>query len=577
MSQKKWITIIVGVSLFMAIIGFVAGQFIISPSELASRSQAPDASLISVPVEFRQISSNLNLSGDLTFSQEQEISAPTQASSSSDPQIVLSVAAQDQVIDEGDVVADVSSRPVIVLLGELKSYRTMAFGSKGFDVAQLDAALSRLGLLSGKPNDVFDAATGAAVVSLYKKVGYEVTGPTSEEQTQLRDAQKEVSAAQLGYSSAVADISTSKVNEAKNEVASAQSSYDEAVAKANTDNTQAAQDLASAQSVVTQTTADKNYKQGLLTTAQGGINPYNNLAPSTPDESAELGQIVSTLTLEVNDLTAKLAQANGDVVVKQSNITSTSIAGTSAVSRARIELTNAQSKLKDVQAKAANSSKDPDVKSAIDRLDNANKALAELSAKTGVKIQSGEIVFLSSVPARVNSVTATRGQSAEGTLLTVSSSTIAIQTSVAKADKKYVSVGQKAKITIEESSKIVDGTVLSIADSTGTDGAGENRYAVTIEPQLKDKQDTGSAVKIAIPVKTTDGKVLAVPLAAVSVDGDGRPRVQVVDDVKKRKTHFVSVETGLRAQGYVEIKDNSKINKNDKVVVGSRSAKSSKS
>lgn len=561
----------------MAIIGFVAGHFIISPSELASRSQAPDASLISVPVEYRQISSNLNLSGDISFSQEQEISAPTQVSTSTDPQIVLSVATQDQVINEGDVVADVSSRPVIVLQGELKSYRTMTFGSKGFDVAQLDTALSRLGLLSGKPNDVFDAATGAGVVSLYKKVGYEVTGPTSEEQTQLRDAQKEVSAAQLGYSSAVADISTSKVNEAKNDVAAAQSSYDEAVAKANTDNTQAAQDLTSAQSVVTQITADKNYKQGLLTTAQGGINPYNNLAPSTPDEAAELGQIVSSLTLEVNDLTAKLAQANGDVAVKQSNITSTSISGTSSISRARIELTNAQNKLRDTLAKAANSSKDPDVKAALDRLDNANKALADLSSKTGVKIQSGEIVFLNEVPAKVNSVTATRGQSAEGPLLSVSSSTIAVKTSVAKGDKKYVSVGQKAEIIIENNSKKVDGTVLTIADSTGTDGAGEDRYAVTIEPQLQDDQDTGSSVKVAIPVKTTEGKVLAVPLAAVSVDGDGRPRVQVVDDAKKRKSHFVSVETGLRAQGYVEIKDNSKISKKDKVVVGAKSTKSNSS
>jgi hypothetical protein len=456
-------------------------------------------------------------------------------------------------LNEGDVVANVSSRPIFLLQGEFESYRSMSAGSKGLDVEQLDGALSRMGLLKGKANDTFDAATQAALVQLYKNAGYEVTGPSEEEQTQLREAQKELNTARSAYNLAISDISNAKVSEAKNLVASAQSTYDEALAKANTDNIQAAQELSNANSVVTQSSSDLSYKQSLLTTAQSGINPYNNTVPSSPEESSALGQIVSTLTIEVNELIAKLDQANGDVVVKQAKIESTKVASAASVARAKTELTNAQDKLNDVLNKAANTSSDPEVKAALSRLDAANSALSELSAKTGVKVPLGEIVFVSNMPAVVNSVMTSRGQKVQGALLNVSSNTITVNTSVAKADIKFVSVGQKVEIIIDGNSKKIDGIVSTIATSTGTDGAGEDRYAVVIEPAKVDKDDTGASVEIAIPVKTTKSKVLAVPLAAVSVDGDGRPRVEIVDDAKNHKSHFVSVQTGLRAQGYVEI------------------------
>ena len=68
-----------------------------------------------------------------------------------------------------------------------------------------------------------------------------------------------------------------------------------------------------------------------------------------------------------------------------------------------------------------------------------------------------------------------------------------------------------------------------------------------------DQEDTldGRSVRVKVPVGSTNGKVLAVPLAALSAGPDGSSRVQVVDG---KQTRLVEVTTGLAANGYVEIK-----------------------
>jgi hypothetical protein len=77
----------------------------------------------------------------------------------------------------------------------------------------------------------------------------------------------------------------------------------------------------------------------------------------------------------------------------------------------------------------------------------------------------------------------------------------------------------------------------------------------------------GSNVRVVIPVGTTAGNVLAVPIAAVSVGPGGSSRVQVVDG--RGHASFVEVTTGLAAQGDVEVASAAgALKAGDKVVVG---------
>ncbi|MFV1970344.1 MAG: peptidoglycan-binding protein [Acidimicrobiia bacterium] len=76
-------------------------------------------------------------------------------------------------VDEGDVVASVAGRPVIVLEGLFPAFRDLARGSEGVDVVQLQEALTRLGLYDEDLDGVYGRATARAVGDLYRQNGYE--------------------------------------------------------------------------------------------------------------------------------------------------------------------------------------------------------------------------------------------------------------------------------------------------------------------------------------------------------------------------------------------------------------------
>src|SRR5439155_26382551 len=106
-----------------------------------------------------------------------------------------------------------------------------------------------------------------------------------------------------------------------------------------------------------------------------------------------------------------------------------------------------------------------------------------------------------------------------------------------------------------------------VASKPGTDGSAAQQVHLEIVPDQLPDQLTGASVAISIAVKTTNGKVLAVPVAAVTVDGSGDSRVKVVESDGTRRT--VPVSTGLSAQGYVEVKPTGRLVPGDRVLVGS--------
>ena len=83
----------------------------------------------------------------------------------------------------------------------------------------------------------------------------------------------------------------------------------------------------------------------------------------------------------------------------------------------------------------------------------------------------------------------------------------------------------------------------------------------------------GSNVRVSIPVGATQGPVLSVPLAAVSAGPGGENRVEVVEgdprEGEDAPTRLVDVETGLAAQGVVEVRAaGGDLAEGDLVVVG---------
>lgn len=82
-------------------------------------------------------------------------------------------------IETGQVLAEVSGRPVIALEGSVPMYRRLTAGTVGADVEQLERQLAQLGFFHGHPDRAFDSATAGAVQALYENLGYEPTRTVS--------------------------------------------------------------------------------------------------------------------------------------------------------------------------------------------------------------------------------------------------------------------------------------------------------------------------------------------------------------------------------------------------------------
>jgi peptidoglycan hydrolase-like protein with peptidoglycan-binding domain len=110
-------------------------------------------------------------------------------------------------VAEGDLLAEVNGRPVLVLQGDTPSFREMGPGVKGADVAALQSALRRLGFSAGETDGTFGTGTESAVQAWYRSLGYEAAGPTKEEAERLEAARTATLQAENGQRQAQSALS----------------------------------------------------------------------------------------------------------------------------------------------------------------------------------------------------------------------------------------------------------------------------------------------------------------------------------------------------------------------------------
>lgn len=160
--------------------GAGAALVVRSPAQVAADTAPPAPDVLTATVEHRVISQSLITRGQVTASQHADISAGPQADKEIGRSVVTKVnAAPGQKITAGQVILEVSGRPLFVLRGALPAYRDLVPGKRGEDVAQLQTALRESGHPTGTDaSGVFGPGTENAVISFYRSIGYEA--PTVE-------------------------------------------------------------------------------------------------------------------------------------------------------------------------------------------------------------------------------------------------------------------------------------------------------------------------------------------------------------------------------------------------------------
>ncbi len=222
------------------------------------------------------------------------------------------------------------------------------------------------------------------------------------------------------------------------------------------------------------------------------------------------------------------------------------------------------------------------VDAATRQLDDATVEAARSEQRALTPLPSSEVAFLTSLPRRVDSVSVSRGKAVSGEVMTVSGAELVLAGTVRESDAPLVTPGARATFTAPDGSEH-GAQVRSVAEDTGDDRASDGapsgdgsastagrRYRVVLVPDALDDATLNAVrdrnVRVTVPVQSTQGSVLAAPIAALTSGAGGESRLELADD---EGTRLVTVTTGLSAGGFVEIRsDDPAVTAGARVVVG---------
>ena len=207
-------------------------------------------------------------------------------------------------------------------------------------------------------------------------------------------------------------------------------------------------------------------------------------------------------------------------------------------------------------------------------IDDLQRQLADARQGALPQLPVSEVLFLNSLPRRVDSVSITRGQLLTGVTMRVSGAELQLRGSATEANARLLTVGDEAYFDLPGG-----GTHRAVIAEINQPTGDGSRWSIDFEPdQLSPEQfvalQRSPNVRIVIPVGATAGAVLVVPVSALTAGPGGEARVEVVDgdprDGANATTRLVVVEAGLAANGFVEVTpvNGGSLAEGDLVVVG---------
>ncbi len=549
------------------------GSRIKSPAQLAAESAPPAASLIAVPVQKLTLSADVITRGTVRHRSPVKVNLAASALKPNAAGLVTLAPQKGAQLDEGSLALAVGGRPVLVLQGAVPAFRDLAVGSTGDDVKQLEEGLKRMGFDPGSVDGNFDVATALAVAAWYQQAGWPVFAATEQQRVVLaaaKDASTKARQTRLQADLAVAQAQ----RQLDVEQTAALSTL--AAAKAKAPNTStlvgaARRAVGAAKAAAGRdealATADVTSKTAALHFAEVARSEAQSLA-KTPPPGATAAELAA-LQAAVAKASEVAVVAASDLAAGQAALGAAKVAGTASVQRAGDDVVVAErdSAAADDDVSRAQTAVDaatarvaaapPDVtllrqSAEVAKNDEAVTAadLLALAERIAVQVPADEILFLPDLPRRVDEVKVKRGDQVSAELMTVSGLSLSIDAALSAGDAKLVTTG--AKVAVEEPDLGVSttGVVTVRADQPGTNAVDAQKFYLEVTPDNAPASLVGASVKLTIPVKSTAGDVLAVPLSALTVGASGATRVEVIAGTT---TRFLEVRPGLVAEGLVEV------------------------
>jgi peptidoglycan hydrolase-like protein with peptidoglycan-binding domain len=150
----------------MASASFLAGRWTFNPPAGDQADGAPQ----SITIAEGTVGDRLAVTVDVTWKQSGTGVNPASGT------VTTTQVRDTPVVKEGDVLYSVDLRPVVAALGAVPSFRDLAQGIIGVDVAQLQQFLTDKGYYSGPADGKFGRNTASAVEAWQRSLGVEPTG-----------------------------------------------------------------------------------------------------------------------------------------------------------------------------------------------------------------------------------------------------------------------------------------------------------------------------------------------------------------------------------------------------------------
>jgi multidrug efflux pump subunit AcrA (membrane-fusion protein) len=262
-------------------------------------------------------------------------------------------------------------------------------------------------------------------------------------------------------------------------------------------------------------------------------------ARAAANAKLELAQASAHKTELESELAVQAAERDADLAVERYALAKAAVKSAELAGVASIQTALDARKVADLVAQLAD-----------DRVDRIVEQVETARNRLGVQVPVDEVVFVRTLPARVKEVTALIGDPASGPILAVTDNQLAIDSSLTLDAASLVTPGMKVAIDERALGIEASGVVKRVAETPGTFGVDGYHVYFEIEVAESARSLAGFSLRLKIPIESTDGAVMVVPLSALSLAADGKSRIQVEVDGGLR---YLEVKPGLAADGFVEV------------------------
>ncbi len=460
-------------------------------------------------------------------------------------------------LGSGDLIAELSNRPLILIVGSIPLFRDLYMGDEGADVESLRDSLADLELVARGEGPV-DRALLDAVTKLYVALGYRPPDAVAEDLAALMAAQSALTAAEDGQAEATRALDDQKGSPDALARLAAEVARDDARALHQ-------QVLVGPEAELTELRVAREAAIDYQVQAKAQLDGLMAALAAAKQDATTTDTGLHELQTQIDSATTILADADTAALAAEADV----LAAESALDLLRA---SEDRRLRLAEAAYLAAVEPADTRAAMRAVAEAEAALEAAKGqlereamRSYSRVAAHEFVVVDTGPTRVSRIDSGLGDTTRPNLGAVSLPSVIAGGTINPNEASNLSVSNEVRVLLPDG-EVGDAELVDLVPPDA--GSDTDRWSFTarLEPGVA-LEHVGRNFAIEIVFAESSAGAIVVPLAAIRSLPDGRQGVEIVRPDGSREQ--VSVNLGVVSDGAVEITaSDPAISLGDSVVVG---------